>query len=227
MRKGFTLIELLVVIAIIAILAAILFPVFAKAREKARQTSCLSNLKQLGTSALMYVQDYDECLFGHIQGTRSTFYPPSGDYLNWPQQIYPYLKNEQLLACPSNSTATFVYAPLNPKDYNFGYGMNYWLTYYYYAATLADLKLPAETIWFTDSNYYLVYPTYYLFTYPADPTYGQNGSARLQLRHNDGVNCTFVDGHSKWMNRQTIEGDIGGGPSGTTANGISKYWWGR
>jgi len=61
MRKGFTLIELLVVIAIIAILAAILFPVFARAREKARQTSCLSNVKELGLGLMMYVQDYDEC----------------------------------------------------------------------------------------------------------------------------------------------------------------------
>ncbi len=64
MRKGFTLIELLVVIAIIAILAAILFPVFAKAREKARQTSCLSNMKQIGLASMMYAQDYDERLPG-------------------------------------------------------------------------------------------------------------------------------------------------------------------
>ena len=101
-RRGFTLIELLVVIAIIAILAAILFPVFARAREKARQTSCLSNVKQVTLGALMYAQDYDECVFGHIQGTRNTFYPPSGLFLNWPQQVYPYIKNEQLLTCPSN-----------------------------------------------------------------------------------------------------------------------------
>jgi prepilin-type N-terminal cleavage/methylation domain-containing protein len=65
-RKGFTLIELLVVIAIIAILAAILFPVFARAREKARQTSCVSNLKQVALASLMYTQDYDECPPGQL-----------------------------------------------------------------------------------------------------------------------------------------------------------------
>ena len=65
-RKGFTLIELLVVIAIIAILAAILFPVFARARENARKSNCLSNLKQLGNGMMMYVQDYDECFTGYF-----------------------------------------------------------------------------------------------------------------------------------------------------------------
>jgi prepilin-type N-terminal cleavage/methylation domain-containing protein len=81
-RGGFTLIELLVVIAIIAILAAILSPMFARAREKARQMSCLSNVKQVCLGALMYSADYDGALFGHIQGTRSTFYPPAGLFLS-------------------------------------------------------------------------------------------------------------------------------------------------
>jgi len=80
-REGFTLIELLVVIAIIAILAAILFPVFAQAREKARQTSCTSNLKQLGTAMMMYAHDYDESY-------PSNWYPPDG---HWANVILPYL----------------------------------------------------------------------------------------------------------------------------------------
>jgi prepilin-type N-terminal cleavage/methylation domain-containing protein/prepilin-type processing-associated H-X9-DG protein len=221
MRRGFTLIELLVVIAIIAILAAILFPVFARAREKARQTSCLSNIKQIGLGSLMYCQDYDEMFFGHIQGTRNTFYPPAGIFLNWAQQVYPYVKNEGLFVCPSNPASGFVYNP-QVRDSYFGYGMNYWMTYYYYYSTgaLAYITTPAETIWYTDCNYYVVYPCYYMATYPDNATYGLNGYARLQLRHNGGVNVTFVDGHSKWLSRDTIESDTG-------LYAAAKYWWGR
>jgi len=95
--RGFTLIELLVVIAIIAILAAILFPVFARAREKARQSSCTSNLKQLALGALMYAQDYDERLMIRWAAVGATNY-----YI--PSMLTPYLKNEQILECPSWST---------------------------------------------------------------------------------------------------------------------------
>jgi prepilin-type N-terminal cleavage/methylation domain-containing protein/prepilin-type processing-associated H-X9-DG protein len=94
MRRGFTLIELLVVIAIIAILAAILFPVFARAREKARQASCQSNEKQLALGVLMYAQDYDERLPIRWAST------PDGNYYV-PNLLYPYIKNVQLFECPS------------------------------------------------------------------------------------------------------------------------------
>jgi len=88
-RRGFTLIELLVVIAIIAILAAILFPVFARAREKARTASCQSNLKQLGIAYLMYAQDYDETLPVYAVTTAGS----------WRIQILPYIKNRQRMTC--------------------------------------------------------------------------------------------------------------------------------
>ena len=101
--SGFTLIELLVVIAIIAILASILFPVFAQARAKARQAACLSNMKQIGTAVMMYVQDYDET------------YPPSqvpapqpapaNAVVSWPTLIYPYVKNEGVFLCPDGETS--------------------------------------------------------------------------------------------------------------------------
>jgi len=114
---GFTLIELLVVIAIIAILAAILFPVFAKAREKARQSSCQSNLKQIGLATLQYMQDYDEKMLGFYQwqGAATVFHPDLGSssgthaagyYLDWVDLAFVYSKNLQVWACPASRPST-------------------------------------------------------------------------------------------------------------------------
>jgi prepilin-type N-terminal cleavage/methylation domain-containing protein/prepilin-type processing-associated H-X9-DG protein len=103
-KRGFTLIELLVVIAIIAILAAILFPVFARAREKARQTACMSNMKQLGTATLMYVQDYD----GFYPMRYGGACPPdceSNKQRSWKNMLLPYIRNHGIFKCPSNPTA--------------------------------------------------------------------------------------------------------------------------
>ena len=100
-KKAFTLIELLVVIAIIAILAAILFPVFARARENARRASCLSNMKQIGLGVMQYTQDYDE-LFPNR--TRIYATTPSTTYINWAENIQPYVKSYQLFKCPSISS---------------------------------------------------------------------------------------------------------------------------
>ncbi|MCE5218480.1 DUF1559 domain-containing protein [bacterium] len=100
MKRGFTLIELLVVIAIIAILAAILFPVFARAREKARMSSCQSNLKQITLGILMYAQDYDS----KGPGGWSSAGPDVGGSIRWRQTVAPYIKNTQIFVCPSNQT---------------------------------------------------------------------------------------------------------------------------
>jgi prepilin-type N-terminal cleavage/methylation domain-containing protein/prepilin-type processing-associated H-X9-DG protein len=104
--SAFTLIELLVVIAIIAILAAILFPVFAQAREKARQTACISNLKQMGTAFLSYSQDYDEMCPRLLWGGS-----PSGTVCSWPTIIQPYMKSVEIFRCPSYTSETLGVTP--------------------------------------------------------------------------------------------------------------------
>ena len=188
MKRGFTLIELLVVIAIIAILAAILFPVFAKAREKARQTSCLSNLKQLSLGMLQYAQDYDEMM------PRANNVVPANSYtfldgttvsasvnMLWMYQIVPYIKNAQVFTCPSNS---FRY-PANSYSQTACYGYNDT----YCAVALGTLQVPAETIMLVDS-------TYYLSDWDTAAT-SDNHNPPSNL-HNDGSNCNFADGHAKW-----------------------------
>src|SRR4051812_40905338 len=109
-KRAFTLIELLVVIAIIAILAAILFPVFARAREAARKTACLSNLKQIGTAVLMYAQDYDETLCPVASGVCGQ---PSAR--GWADLIYPYVRNDKVFDCPTAQ----VHMRMNPATGTF------------------------------------------------------------------------------------------------------------
>jgi prepilin-type N-terminal cleavage/methylation domain-containing protein/prepilin-type processing-associated H-X9-DG protein len=104
--RGFTLIELLVVIAIIAILAAMIFPVFSRAREQARRTACCSNMRQLGLAFMMYAQDFDESLppFSQGSGFRGSLGYAGGDGIRWADVVYPYVKNTQVFDCPSAPT---------------------------------------------------------------------------------------------------------------------------
>ncbi len=165
-QGGFTLIELLVVIAIIAILAAILFPVFAQAREKARQTSCLSNLKQIGTAALMYTQDYDELTPRNWCGSlgfEATTAP--GDIPNrykWMDALQPYVKNTQIFTC--SSAANLSYVPrtaLVPGQTTRKYGAYAYNRAYGQAdletdltpagKSLAKFEVPSETVWFAET----------------------------------------------------------------------------
>ena len=137
--RGFTLIELLVVIAIIAILAAILFPVFAQAREKARGAACLSNVKQLGLALQMYAQDYDETLPNHAQDT-DKFLAPNAP-ANWAKGLQAYAKNTQIFSCPSAPLAPGYKSvpPLNSYQGNA-------VVLSYQGTTLARIPNPADIV---------------------------------------------------------------------------------
>jgi prepilin-type N-terminal cleavage/methylation domain-containing protein/prepilin-type processing-associated H-X9-DG protein len=173
-RNAFTLIELLVVIAIIAILAAILFPVFAQARESARKTSCLSNTKQFTLGALMYAQDYDEVVISPALRRRggqpptpiSNFYW-GRNWMVWPELLNPYIKNLDIFTCPNrrdspfytycinvnSSNDDFPGAPTPPGNWNDGFGGPVDAPRPgQYSPSLAEMVAPATTIWFYDAN---------------------------------------------------------------------------
>ena len=195
-QRGFTLIELLVVIAIIAILAAILFPVFARAREKARQTSCLSNLKQLGLASRMYAQDYDEMLVGYADhGCR----PGPDRRTEWNEALAPYLKNKQVLRCPSAD-----------HRYWADYGPNYFHVHgCRHGENLSRIKYPAESMSFMDSMYSSTRRFSYIIIYcrvhwPNGMSYGRDWNGMAADLHNDGANCVFVDGHAKWVGKNRL-----------------------
>jgi prepilin-type N-terminal cleavage/methylation domain-containing protein/prepilin-type processing-associated H-X9-DG protein len=194
-KRGFTLIELLVVIAIIAILAAILFPVFARAREKARQTSCLSNLKQIELASSAYTQDYDECIVGYGMAECSPGPAPPGGCVNWFENLVPYIQNSQVMQCPSRypHRSDTDYAAIYTHTHRCRGGLS-----------LADVLFPAEAASYMDGRYSSTDGTGYVIAYcrlcsPTGVSSGRDWNGMGAREHNEGANVTFIDGHAKWV----------------------------
>ena len=209
-RRGFTLIELLVVIAIIAILAAILFPVFARAREKARQTSCLSNVKQTSLAMQMYAQDYDETWpiayyysAGWADEYAWDFHLNYGSGTHSLGLIGPYTKNEQINACPSAKSLAGAGRPYTGYAYNTTYIGHGQLETVPQAASLGEVERPSETVLLCDSAYWAAWPSpgiagnNYLRS-PNDPFRAMYGTGpNVHFRHNGTANVAYCDGHAK------------------------------
>ena len=207
-QRAFTLIELLVVIAIIAILAAILFPVFAQAPEKARAISCLNNCKQAGTAWTLYTQDYDE-----------TTPPQRTAYAYWYVAVQPYMKNWNMMMCPDRSDANCKDAnnPFSPMcggyGYNdgwisdTGYGLAYTQTKDAQGKTLragrplSAISAPADCVAFGDTYDtpgYSIAMDNILSTLP-------DGVSSKTLRHQSALNFVFADGHAHLIRMQSGE----------------------
>jgi prepilin-type N-terminal cleavage/methylation domain-containing protein/prepilin-type processing-associated H-X9-DG protein len=192
LRGAFTLIELLVVIAIISLLAAILFPVFARARENARKSSCQNNVKQLGIGMKQYIQDYDD------------IFPPDGvaitaaNVSGWAYTLQPYLKSEQVLQCPSEPAKAPNGATTADRAVAIGF-TDYYYNFNLGAGDLSDAQIErsANVLLFGDGVAGIDSVADYNRDRPS-------GSDMGPVRHLDGANYAFVDGHVKWFKRPAI-----------------------
>jgi len=210
-KRGFTLIELLVVIAIIAILAAILFPVFQKVRENARRTACASNMKQIGLGLIQYTQDSDE-YFPERYSDRD---PVDNHQRSWKDAVYPYIKSKDVFKCPSNPVAQKLdqpdgiantvkgifaagYAMYLPDAYlssKFGHGCSY-------PQALAGIEQPSDSLIIVEDSF--IYPdvgTYLGYTEPvaADNSDAFQGPSTMNSGHNKKAgNIIYMDGHVKY-----------------------------
>ena len=214
-RPGFTLIELLVVIAIIAILAAILFPAFGQAREKARQTTCASNTRQFALATSMYVQDWE----AHMLHSFNRFGNPG---YRWMQMIHPNMKSASLFHCPSTGRKP----PMSVEQQVYGYNWQYLgnsrlLAFGRGLVPDSSVEAPAQTIAFADSagaRSRMGTATEGRAGYAIDPPqprpdpdvygfYDAHDPAMVAGRHHGGANIAFCDGHAKWLDLGVIYRD--------------------
>jgi len=234
-KRAFTLIELLVVIAIIAILAAILFPVFARARENARRASCQSNLKQIALGFMQYTQDYDEKLplwFANLDGsavssftTTATNAGQPGYDEGWAELLQPYLKSTQIFQCPSETTGPGTAGSnTNYTDYMYNGDISSYASGTGAGLSMAAINYPSNTVLNADAtsqwsgsifgNNYAWGPPYALSYY---------------TRHLDGANISFVDGHVKWEKPQNVasrtSGTCGAGNSASPSVVAATFCW--
>lgn len=201
-RRGFTLIELLVVIAIIAVLAAFLFPVFAKARERGQATACLSNCRQIGLAFMQYTQENDD---------RFPFTSETGAALSWVYTLQPYIKNTQIYRCPNDASTDWGKGAFEQTGVRHSsYFLNEWLVGQSRYTAVTAIHNPAALIYISESAANRVGDHFHPFFWTYDPARpgGPNRSmfdpATNQplelavLRHHGGLNNVYADGHATW-----------------------------